>query len=259
MELEGIFTCRFSDCNSLKFYSRSSSTRRKTNFRTKWMICCRSKNNSRTARITTVTDHDTPITKRDSLFIDKRGKLRSFDHKKLSRKKGGTLRGTGWKYGNGFVDGVFPVMSPTGQQLLNYLQNYNEAQLEDGISTIWNTLDSLSPTHTTWDDIINVIVQLRLNKQWDPIIMVCEWILYRSSFQPDIMCYNLLIDSYGQKSHYKKAESIYLQLMDGRIVPNEDTYALLLRAYCSSGLLDKAEAVFSEMQKYGLPPKKSAL
>ncbi|KAI3839831.1 hypothetical protein MKW98_010136 [Papaver atlanticum] len=255
MELEGIFTCRFSDCNSLKFDSRSSSTRRKTNFRTKWMICCRGKNNSRTTSITTVTDHDTPITKRDSLFIDKRGKLRSFDHKKLSRKKGGTLRGRGWKYGTGFVDGVFPVMSPTGQQLLNYLQNYNEAQLEDGISTIWNTLDSLSPTHTTWDDIINVIVQLRLNKQWDPTIMVCEWILYRSSFQPDIMCYNLLIDSYGHKSQYKKAESIYLQLMDARIVPNEDTYALLLRAYCSSGLLDKAEAVFSEMQKYGLPPR----
>jgi pentatricopeptide repeat protein len=35
---------------------------------------------------------------------------------------------------------------------------------------------------------------------------------------------------------------------------NEDTYALLLKAYCTSGLLDKAEAIFIEMRIYGVPP-----
>jgi pentatricopeptide repeat protein len=68
------------------------------------------------------------------------------------------------------------------------------------------------------------------------------------------MCYNLLIDAYGQKSLYKDAESAYLELLENRCVPTEDTYALLLKAYCKSGLLGKAEAVFSEMRKYGLPP-----
>lgn len=88
------------------------------------------------------------------------------------------------------------------------------------------------------------------------IFQICEWILYRSSFRPDVICYNLLIDAYGQKSLYKKAESTYLELIEARCVPTEDTYALLLRAYCTSGLLEKAEAVFAEMRKFGVPPSR---
>lgn len=83
---------------------------------------------------------------------------------------------------------------------------------------------------------------------------MCEWILYKSSFQPDIICYNLLIDAFGQKSQYKKAESIYLELLEARCIPTEDTYALLIRAYCTSGLQERAEAVCIEMRKNGLPP-----
>lgn len=83
---------------------------------------------------------------------------------------------------------------------------------------------------------------------------MCEWILYRSSFKPDVICYNLLIDAYGQKSHVQKAESIYLELLEAQCIPTEDTYALLTKAYCTCGLLEKAEAIFAEMQENGLPP-----
>lgn len=85
---------------------------------------------------------------------------------------------------------------------------------------------------------------------------MCEWILYKSLFQPDIICYNLLIDAYGHKKLYKKAETTYLGLLEARCIPTEDTYALLLRAYCTCGLLDKAEAIFTEMRNYGLPPSR---
>ena len=91
------------------------------------------------------------------------------------------------------------------------------------------------------------------------IFQICGWILYRSSFHPDVICYNLLIDAYGQKSLYKKAESTYLELLEARCVPTEDTYALLLKAYCTSGLLEKAEAVFAEMRKYGFPPSRVSI
>ncbi|KAK9156262.1 hypothetical protein Sjap_003742 [Stephania japonica] len=190
----------------------------------------------------------TDKSRRESLFLDKHGKWKSFNHKKLSRKKGGSLRGRGWKHGSGFVDGVFPVLSPMGQQLLNFLEKEVDA------ASIWGSLDSLPPTNTNWDDLINAVVQLRLNKQWNSIVLVCDWILYRSSFHPDIICYNLLIDAYGQMSKYEKAESTYLRLLEARCIPTEDTYALLLRAYCKCGLLDKAEAVFAEMQKHKLSP-----
>ncbi|POO04136.1 Pentatricopeptide repeat [Trema orientale] len=187
--------------------------------------------------------------KADSFYIDKRGKFRSFNHKKLSRKRCGSLRGRGWKYGSGFVDGIFPVMSPTAQKILDLV-------LEEEVDQkrIWGVLDTLPASHAIWDDIINVAVQLRLNKQWDPIMLMFEWLLYKSSFKPDVICYNLLIDAYGQKSLYKEAESTYLELLEAHCMPTEDTYALLLKAYCKFGLLEKAEAIFGEMRKYGLPP-----
>ncbi|KAL5975743.1 hypothetical protein ACLOJK_020069 [Asimina triloba] len=226
----------------------------------------------------------------ERILIDKRGRLRSINPKKLSRKKGliqmmasnpkravpdtsivvvykalegaengdclatelqyhgGSLRGRGWKYGSGFVDGIFPVLGPMAQELLKYLQK------EKDVDKIWQSLDTLSVTHSTWDDLINVSVQLRLNKQWDPIVSVCEWILYKSSFKLDIMCYNLLIDAYGQKFQHNKAESVYLKLLETYCIPTEDTYALLLRAYCLCGLLDKAEAICAEMRRHGVHP-----
>lgn len=78
---------------------------------------------------------------------------------------------------------------------------------------------------------------------------MCEWILYRSSFKPDVICYNILIDAYGQKFQTKKAESVYLKMSEDRCIPTEDTYGLLIRAFCMSGLVDKAEAVSTEMKK----------
>ena len=53
------------------------------------------------------------------------------------------------------------------------------------------------------------------------------------------------------------AESAYLELIENQCIPTEDTYALLLKAYCKSGLLEKAKAVFAEMPKFGLPPSLS--
>lgn len=85
---------------------------------------------------------------------------------------------------------------------------------------------------------------------------MCEWVLHASSFQPDVICFNLLIDAYGQKSEFKKAESIYLELLQSGCVPTDDTYALLLKAYCKPGLLEKAEAVLAEMKRNGHVPGK---
>lgn len=85
---------------------------------------------------------------------------------------------------------------------------------------------------------------------------MCEWIIYKSSFKADVISYNLLIDAYGQRSHLKKAESIYLHLLEARCVPTEDTYALLIKAYCASGLIHKAEAVLSEMRQNRVSPSK---
>lgn len=76
------------------------------------------------------------------------------------------MRGRGWKYGSGFVDGIFPVLSPTAQQILDYVEKGVESE------SIWGSLDMLPPTLDAWDDIFTVAVQLRMRKQWDSIISV---------------------------------------------------------------------------------------
>ncbi|PWZ21937.1 Pentatricopeptide repeat-containing protein [Zea mays] len=164
-------------------------------------------------------------------------------------RAGGAIKGRGWKYGSGFVDGVFPVLSPMAQDVLELVQTRGT-----DAASVWESLDKIPQAHDLWDDIVNVAVQLRLNRQWEPIITVCEWVLRRSSFRPDIICYNLLIDAYGQKRQLSEAEAAYMALLEARCVPTEDTYALLLRAYCGSGQLHRAEGVISEMQRNGIPP-----
>ncbi|KAL0721065.1 hypothetical protein Bca4012_035664 [Brassica carinata] len=186
--------------------------------------------------------------KKEGFVIDERGKLKRFNRKKLSRRRCGSLRGRGWKYGSGFVDGIFPVLSPIAQKILSFIQRETDPE------KVADVLGTLPSTHASWDDLINVAVQLRLNKKWDPIVLVCEWILRRSSFQPDVICFNLLIDAYGQKLRYKEAESLYVQLLESRCVPTEDTYALLIKAYCLAGLIEKAEAVLVEMQNHHVTP-----
>lgn len=76
------------------------------------------------------------------------------------------MRGKGWKYGSGFVDGIFPVLSPIAQQILNFIQKEVDPNI------VGAALDTLPATHAMWDDLINVAVQLRFNKQWDLIILV---------------------------------------------------------------------------------------
>uniref|UniRef100_A0A453NKF0 PROP1-like PPR domain-containing protein n=1 Tax=Aegilops tauschii subsp. strangulata TaxID=200361 RepID=A0A453NKF0_AEGTS len=186
--------------------------------------------------------------KHPGAYIDKDGEARTFDRKKISRKRGGAMRGRGWKYGSGFVDGVFPVLSPMAQDILELVQKGTDT------AKVWQALDNVPPTHALWDDVLNVAVQLRLSRQWDPIISVCEWIVHRSSFRPDVVCYNLLIDAYGRTRRLGKAEAMYAALLEARCVPTEDTYALLLRAYCAAGSLHRAEGVISEMREHGIPP-----
>lgn len=102
--------------------------------------------------------------KHQGAYIDKDGEARTFDRKKISRKRGGAMRGRGWKYGSGFVDGVFPVLSPMAQDILELVQKGTDT------AKVWEALDNVPPTHALWDDVLNVAVQLRLNRQWDPII-----------------------------------------------------------------------------------------
>ncbi|WVZ77736.1 hypothetical protein U9M48_025563 [Paspalum notatum var. saurae] len=220
--------------------------------RPRWKLCaCKNVLQETTLRDAEVNSHGhggRRKPRKEGAYIDKDGVARTFDRKKISRKRGGGMRSRGWKYGSGFVDGVFPVLSPMAQDILEFVQKGTD------VAKIWESLDQIPPAHDLWDDIVNVTVQLRLNRKWEPIITVCEWILYRSSFRPDIICYNLLIDAYGQKRELSKAESIYMALLEAHCVPTEDTYALLLRAYCISGQLHRAEGVISEMQENGIPP-----
>lgn len=63
------------------------------------------------------------------------------------------------------------MLSPMAQQILKFVKK------EVDVNRIHDSLGTLPPTNTTWDDIINCLVQLRLNKNWDPIIVVRTFLL----------------------------------------------------------------------------------
>ncbi|KAJ4825732.1 hypothetical protein Tsubulata_035305 [Turnera subulata] len=214
--------------------------------------------------------------KHTGLYIDKRGKWRSFDRKKLSRERCGTLRGKGWKYGSGFVDGIFPVLSPIAQKILQFVQK------EVDPNTVWGALDTLPPTHATWDDLINVAVQLRLNKKWDPIVLhLLQWLcavvynayidglmkngnskraieifnrMKRDSCQPSTETYTLLINLHGKASQSYMAMKLFNEMRSQKCKPNICTYTALVNAFARQGLCEKAEEIFEQLQEAGHEP-----
>jgi len=136
--------------------------------RPRWKLCaCRNvlqEAASHDAKVNSSSHSERKNRKKEGAYIDKDGVARTFDRKKISRKRGGAIKGRGWKYGSGFVDGVFPVLSPMAQDILEFVQKGTD------VAKIWESLDKIPPAHDLWDDIVNVAVQLRLNRQWEPII-----------------------------------------------------------------------------------------
>jgi len=198
--------------------------------RPRWKLCaCRNvlqEAASHDAKVNSSSHSERKNRKKEGAYIDKDGVARTFDRKKISRKRGnelmtvpsllsvsfypahpelpdhlskrlllffldllfhhwkfkkdmalvlalkwyrhagGAIKGRGWKYGSGFVDGVSPVLSPMAQDILEFVQKGTD------VAKIWESLDKIPPAHDLWDDIVNVAVQLRLNRQWEPIITV---------------------------------------------------------------------------------------
>ena len=58
------------------------------------------------------------------------------------------------------------VLSPRAFALLRLVRRESDAD------AIWSILDMSAPSHDTWDDIINVIVQLKHDHDWGRSIMV---------------------------------------------------------------------------------------
>ncbi|GJW60651.1 pentatricopeptide repeat-containing protein [Tanacetum coccineum] len=197
--------------------------------------------------------------KRDSLYIDKQGKLTSFNHKKVSRKRGGSLRGQGWKYGSGFVDGIFPVLSPDAQQIFQLQEKEKRCKFSMQCS-----YSPSSPAHiTTWDDIISVLlVQFSLIRK----------IMGSNAF--GAVVYNAYIDGLVKGRNSQKAIEIYQRMKRNCCQPSTDTYTMLINLYGKEnnldgqtdsddsesfihgfeGLCEKAEEIFEKLQEAGIEP-----
>ena len=112
----------------------------------------------------------------------------------------------------------------------------------------WNLF--AMPWHQWFDCILDLHILIDLFSHLSD-----EWMDIVQEFLPSR--YHLLQFAYRclrQKSLPKKAESVYIELLEAHCIPTEDTFALLTKAYCMCGLLEKAEVVFAEMRKHGLPP-----
>ena len=82
---------------------------------------------------------------------------------------GGARKSKGWIQGTDLVDNSVPlVLSPRAFSLLKLVRRESTAD------AIWDLLNMSSPSHDAWDDIINVIMQLKRDCDWARTIMVCH-------------------------------------------------------------------------------------
>ena len=151
----------------------------------------------------------------DHICIDKRQRPRTINPKKLLRKKKGkfcisfVMFSAQWlsKFWNSWWSEywknlVFTRNSSSYSQFMGWSRQRSSRTSPEqavGSSSVRWCIFNLSTSYC--------IAFKNMFAQWENFVQVCEWILFRSSFHPDVICYNLLIDAYGQKKKFSSMRS----------------------------------------------------
>eukprot|EP01119_Soliformovum_irregulare_P007487 TRINITY_DN19929_c0_g1_i1.p1 TRINITY_DN19929_c0_g1~~TRINITY_DN19929_c0_g1_i1.p1 ORF type:complete len:223 (-),score=37.15 TRINITY_DN19929_c0_g1_i1:16-684(-) len=91
-----------------------------------------------------------------------------------------------------------------------------------------------------------------------PEVQAAYKLLQKEGVTPTILTFNLLIDAYSNRYRGKDMTPIDDLRMDMeayRILPNEDTFRILLKIYKKYGLMDRYDETIQEIRSYDLDPE----
>lgn len=104
------------------------------------------------------------------------------------------------------------------------------------------------------DLVLGTLVRFKQQKKWNIVAEILEWLRTQHWWSFNEMDALMLITAYGKQGDFNKAERVFSYLNKKGYPPSVISHTALMEAYGKGGQCNKAEAIFRRMQSSGPEP-----
>ncbi|XP_071719953.1 pentatricopeptide repeat-containing protein At3g59040-like isoform X1 [Rutidosis leptorrhynchoides] len=104
------------------------------------------------------------------------------------------------------------------------------------------------------DLVLGTLVRFKQQKKWNIVAEILEWLRTQHWWSFNEMDALMLITAYGKGGDFNKAERVFSYINKMGYTPSVISYTALMEAYGKGGQSNKAETIFRRMQSSGPEP-----
>ncbi|KAL7615817.1 hypothetical protein Lser_V15G01893 [Lactuca serriola] len=104
------------------------------------------------------------------------------------------------------------------------------------------------------DLVLGTLVRFKQQKKWNIVAEILEWLRTQHWWNFNEMDALMLITAYGKEGDFNKAERVFSYINKKGYPPSVISHTALMEAYGKGGQCNKAEAIFRRMQSSGPEP-----
>ncbi|XP_057476674.1 pentatricopeptide repeat-containing protein At3g59040 [Actinidia eriantha] len=104
------------------------------------------------------------------------------------------------------------------------------------------------------DLIVGTLVRFKQLKKWNLVSEILEWLWIQHWWDFNEMDFLMLITAHGKQGDFNKAEMVFSYMNKKGYAPNVISLTALMEAYGRGGQYNKAETIFRRMQSSGPEP-----
>ncbi|KAI3738120.1 hypothetical protein L2E82_28139 [Cichorium intybus] len=104
------------------------------------------------------------------------------------------------------------------------------------------------------DLVLGTLVRFKQQKKWNIVAEILEWLRTQHWWNFNEMDALMLITAYGKQGDFNKAERVFSYINKKGYPPSVISHTALMEAYGKGGQCNKAEAIFRRMQSSGPEP-----
>ncbi|KAM7503002.1 hypothetical protein LguiB_001906 [Lonicera macranthoides] len=104
------------------------------------------------------------------------------------------------------------------------------------------------------DLVLGTLVRFKQLKKWNIVSEILEWLRTQHWWDFNEMDTLMLITAYGKQGDFNKAERVFSYINKKGYPPNVISHTALMEAYGKGGQYNRAEAIFRRMQSSGPEP-----
>ncbi|KAJ9559230.1 hypothetical protein OSB04_013844 [Centaurea solstitialis] len=102
--------------------------------------------------------------------------------------------------------------------------------------------------------VLGTLVRFKQQKKWNIVAEILEWLRTQHWWNFNEMDVLMLITAYGKQGDFNKAERVFSYINKKGYAPSVISHTALMEAYGKGGQCNKAEAIFRRMQSSGPEP-----